>query len=365
MTRLPRPDAINVRPVDLAYKSAPAAIAARPGTRAPATACVDPDSGEVTALAAVTGVVDEVNDIIVPGALAASLRRRTPRLCAAHDWGRIAGRVVEAKELMPGDPRLPGNAPDGTPWPREAGALWFRARFLPTQEGKEARAIAQAFGPETAYSIGYKVADGGARIRGGRRHITDLDVFEISSVLHGANRLATQLDVKSAAAAGRGVMAARPLLSTGRCMMCSGPAPGSVGDSPGAGLVCPACYWELQDLAARGETAELPLFDALDDDRRGLAEPVTCGVCGQVAGGTVGPRVADRELICADCVAAVDGIGERRTAEVDTGPTSREEYAAALRAERPMTMLSDGTVVYDRAAEGYGWTPGAGGRARP
>jgi len=38
----------------------------------------------------------------------------------------------------------------------------------------------------------------GATHRGGIRYITDLDLYEISAVVHGANRYATLLSVKGA-----------------------------------------------------------------------------------------------------------------------------------------------------------------------
>lgn len=395
MTRaLPRPDSIRTRPIRLETKTA--ALADAPAAAATAGAVLahtgtrtgwqskspefdltgDPD-GTVWAIVAVTGVQDEVNDIIVPGAFRRTLRERAMRGVKGHDWNRPVARQVKAVELLPGDPRLPDTLADGrTPWPRAAGALLVKGRYiLGTSDGRDAWEEAKAFDADQAYSIGYKVTPTGAKIRAGVRHIHDLDVYEFSPVLHGAHRLATQMAVKAGRPGGLQGKAASPgarmarsaaLPTMGRCMLCNGPAPGSLGQAPDTGLVCAACVADLEALADSGAPEELPLFGDLDDDdRRGLAEPVTCGVCGQVAGGTVGPQVADRALICADCVAAVDGIGERRTALVDTGPTSREEYAEALRAERPMTMLSDGTVVYDRAAEGHGWTPGAGGRARP
>lgn len=49
--------------------------------------------------------------------------------------------------MEPGDPLLPRTAPDGTPWPPEAGALWIRAKYLmSTREGREAFEVAKAFG---------------------------------------------------------------------------------------------------------------------------------------------------------------------------------------------------------------------------
>jgi len=96
---------------------------------------------------------------------------------------------------MPGDPRLPRTAPDGTPWPPAAGALRVKARYLlGTKDGREAYEVAKAFGPEQGFSIGYRVQH--ARKVGRVRHIADLDLYEFSPVLHGANRLARLVSIK-------------------------------------------------------------------------------------------------------------------------------------------------------------------------
>jgi len=89
---------------------------------------------------------------------------------------------------MPGDRRLPARTPDGEPWPAEAGALLIKGMFnLDTEAGRTAHANAKFYAEDAAYSIGYKVTPTGARMRGGLRYVTDLDVFEVSQVLHGAH----------------------------------------------------------------------------------------------------------------------------------------------------------------------------------
>ena len=85
----------------------PPATSTTPPDPATGVTAVDEETGTVTAVAAVTGTVDDVRDILVPGCFGRSLRERTPALCVGHDWGRIAGRVLSAVEYLPGDPRLP------------------------------------------------------------------------------------------------------------------------------------------------------------------------------------------------------------------------------------------------------------------
>lgn len=160
---------------------------------------VEPDThGVIEALVAVTGIKDEVGDIIEPGAFRRTLGERPkPKVCLGHDWNRPIGKSLGIVELMPGDQRLPKMTADGRPWPKEAGAL--RARWqanLDSEDGKAAYSNAKFFGPEeSTFSIGYRTKR--ARQRGSTRHIYDLDLYEYGPVLNPANRLATLQSIKS------------------------------------------------------------------------------------------------------------------------------------------------------------------------
>ncbi|MDQ3576790.1 MAG: HK97 family phage prohead protease [Actinomycetota bacterium] len=56
-------------------------------------------SGVVELLAAVTGVRDDVGDLIVPGAFARTLRERPrPKVCLGHDWNRPIGKTLAIAE---------------------------------------------------------------------------------------------------------------------------------------------------------------------------------------------------------------------------------------------------------------------------
>lgn len=92
-------------------------------TTALAPAPTETARGEVTALCAITGVSDEVGDVIIPGAFRRTLGKIRPKIVRDHDWKRPIGRCTEVAELLPGDRRLPAVTADGTPWPAEAGAL--------------------------------------------------------------------------------------------------------------------------------------------------------------------------------------------------------------------------------------------------
>jgi len=154
--------------------------------------------GIVRAIAAVTGVVDDVRDLLEPGVFRETLARRRVMLCAHHDQKRPIGKVIEAVELLPGDRRLPRRTADGTAWPREAGALVLTGALnLNTAAGREALAELIFYGADGAWSIGYVVPLGGATQRGQVRHVHRVELLHASPVLIGAHRLARTIEVKS------------------------------------------------------------------------------------------------------------------------------------------------------------------------
>lgn len=153
------------------------------------------DPFEFSIIGSVTGVLDEVNDVIEPGAFAATLQKRKPKIIKDHDWAKRLGRVLDIEELLPGDPRLPKTTADGKPWPGGAGALIAKVRlFKETAEGKAAAERWREDGPASQFSIGYTVPAGGAtKDKIGVRYIKTLDCYEISDVLWGAMPLAGML----------------------------------------------------------------------------------------------------------------------------------------------------------------------------
>ena len=155
--------------------------------------------GIVTALVAVTGVRDHVGDVIPAGAFARTLRERQAHPRLLHHWHRPIGNTLGLRELPPGHPELPKQAPDGRPWPAEAGALVARYRLdLSTKDGRRALAWAQGkLGTPPWYSIGYVPVR--TRFINGSRYLDDLDLWEYSMVHRPANDLAFQVDVKSLA----------------------------------------------------------------------------------------------------------------------------------------------------------------------
>ncbi|MGW8387107.1 NUDIX domain-containing protein [Streptomyces albidoflavus] len=154
--------------------------------------------GSSRAIYAVTGVVDEVNDLILPGAFARTLASRPVKTVWHHGWKDPVGVVVEVEEWLPGDRRF-ADIPD---WPAEAGALVATVVYnLRTRSGRDAYEQVKQWHEhkQAAFSIGYRVPTEAATQRSdGVRVIHHLDLYEVSPVLHGAHPLTRALEVKSA-----------------------------------------------------------------------------------------------------------------------------------------------------------------------
>lgn len=163
------------------------------------TMASDDETGVVTLIPTVTGIVDEVDDVILPAAYGRTLTERIPKGVWSHDWGTWVARTDQVGELLPGDDQLPSTW-KGKQWPRQAGACLVRATFnLGTQAGLEAYRNVKFFdagplGQQVEYSIGYQVPAGEAlRNSQGWRLIKMLKWFEWCPVLFGAMPLAGTL----------------------------------------------------------------------------------------------------------------------------------------------------------------------------
>lgn len=164
---------------------------------------VDEAEGVVTAIVSVTGVIDEVDDIIEPGAYRETLLHRRPKVCWAHDWKQPTGRVLYIEELLPGDSRLPTKTRDGKAWPKAAGALVTTMQFnMRSTEGKQAFEAVRFYSEtgECEWSIGYQVPEGKAtrHPRTHVRRIKALELYEVSTVLFGAHTMTGTLSIKEA-----------------------------------------------------------------------------------------------------------------------------------------------------------------------
>jgi len=164
------------------------------------------------------------------------------------------------------------------------------------------------FEQEAAFSIGYRAVK--AQRRGGVRELHDVELYEVSPVLHGAHPDARLIGVKAGRPSGveykstSGVLPARRragMPTAAPCSVCGRPAAAIVpgGLRAGERLICRHCVEE----AAEGATTD-----------------------------------ADTSVLSADNL--VDAY--RLT---DVKLTSEEEYAEALDTEQEWHLLGDGTLA--------------------
>lgn len=157
------------------------------------THVVDASEGIVEAFAAAIGNKDSVGDIILPGAFDASLSRRKPRVVWGHNWNEPVGKVLEITEVGSNDHRLPEKM-------RRAGVggLYVKVQFnLNTERGREAFETVKFFGEDQEWSIGYKTREANYDPVKGANMLKEVELYEVSPVLHGANQLTGTVSIKS------------------------------------------------------------------------------------------------------------------------------------------------------------------------
>jgi HK97 family phage prohead protease len=154
---------------------------------------LDEAQGIVECFVAGIGNKDSVGDIVASGAFTKSLMRRKPRVVWGHNWNDPIGKVLEIYEVSPSDNRLPLKMKMAG-----IGGLFARVQFnLQSEKGREAFANVAFFGEEQEWSIGYKTLRAQYDQKSQANVIYELELYEVSPVLHGANQLTGTISVKS------------------------------------------------------------------------------------------------------------------------------------------------------------------------
>jgi hypothetical protein len=154
---------------------------------------IDAAQGIVECFVAGIGNKDSVGDVLVTGAFTKSLTRRKPRVVWGHNWNDPIGKVLEIYEVPPSDSRLPMKMKVAG-----IGGLYARVQFnLNSEKGKEAFANVAFFGQEQEWSIGYKTLDAIFDPNLQANILKEVELYEVSPVLHGANQLTGTISVKS------------------------------------------------------------------------------------------------------------------------------------------------------------------------
>jgi len=131
------------------------------------------DEGQVEAAFSVFGLVDSDGDRLVGRAFKDG---QAVPLVWAHDWSKPIGK--------------------GTVRVRPDMAIVSGRFFTETATGREAYLTVKALGDLQNWSFGYQVKDSEVD-RSGARVITDLELFEVSPVLVGANRAGHTIALKA------------------------------------------------------------------------------------------------------------------------------------------------------------------------
>ena len=154
---------------------------------------IDQAQGIVECFVAGIGNKDSVGDIVISGAFAKSLMRRKPRVVWGHNWNDPIGKVIEIYEVPPNDQRLPQKMKMAG-----IGGLYAKVQFnLNSEKGREAFANVAFFGEEQEWSIGYKTLDAIYDNSKQANILREVELYELSPVLHGANQLTGTISVKS------------------------------------------------------------------------------------------------------------------------------------------------------------------------
>jgi uncharacterized protein len=134
------------------------------------------DAGEVEGYGSVFGGLDSYGDTIEPGAFAASISKRKPKMLWQHRMDKPIGVWDDVSE-------------DGK-------GLRLKGRIADTELGREARQLIK-MGAMDGLSIGYRTIRD--EMRGNNRILKEVDLWEVSFVTIPADAAATVTGVKSIA----------------------------------------------------------------------------------------------------------------------------------------------------------------------
>lgn len=134
------------------------------------------DAGEVEGYGSVFGGLDSYGDTIEPGAFAASIAKRKPKMLWQHRMDKPIGVWDDVSE-------------DGK-------GLRLKGRIADTELGREARQLIK-MGAMDGLSIGYRTIRD--EMRGNNRILKEVDLWEVSFVTIPADAAATVTGMKSIA----------------------------------------------------------------------------------------------------------------------------------------------------------------------
>ena len=145
---------------------------------------IDDEKGAVEAVFSVYNNLDSDGDVVIPGAIKSGFKDNQVPMVFAHKWDQPIGKgVIETDDDK---------------------AIFKGSFFMGTEAGKEAYNLAKEMGDLQEWSFGFRIndyevapftKDGSDEVDA--RYLKDLEVFEVSPVLVGANRETYTLAIKS------------------------------------------------------------------------------------------------------------------------------------------------------------------------
>lgn len=135
------------------------------------------DGNVITGYASTFGNKDDMNDIVMPGAFAKTLKKRLPKMLFNHDRNEIIGIWEEASE--------------------DSKGLKVKGKiFTSIQKGAEVLELVKEKAIDSM-SIGFRTIVDELDHATGARKLKQVDLFEVSLVTFAANNKATISSVKS------------------------------------------------------------------------------------------------------------------------------------------------------------------------
>lgn len=146
---------------------------------------IDDEKGEVEAVFSVFNNVDTDGDVVLPGSIKSGFKDNQVPMVFAHKWDQPIGKgIIESDDEK---------------------ATFRGSFFMGTEAGREAYALAKEMGDLQEWSFGFRINDyesgkfkkDGEETEFDVRFLKDLEVYEVSPVLVGANRETYTLAIKS------------------------------------------------------------------------------------------------------------------------------------------------------------------------
>ena len=146
---------------------------------------IDDEKGEVEAVFSVFNNVDTDGDVVLPGSIKSGFKDNQVPMVFAHKWDQPIGKgIIESDDEK---------------------ATFRGSFFMGTEAGREAYNLAKEMGDLQEWSFGFRINDyesgkfkkDGEETEFDVRFLKDLEVYEVSPVLVGANRETYTLAIKS------------------------------------------------------------------------------------------------------------------------------------------------------------------------